>query len=839
MPKNLDVIPSLRSNHARRGIAVAHEFASLGHLQVLDLPAGANVREIIAQYQASGLVEFAEPDYLIHSAALPNDPAFANGTLWGLRNLGQNGGRAGMDINAPAAWDITHDAPTVIVAIIDSGIRETHQDLSANLWVNTAEISGNGRDDDLSGYVDDVHGINAITRTGKPTDDAGHGTHVAGIIGAVGNNGLGVTGVAWKVQLMALKFLTSDGTGLTSDAIRCIDYARAKGAHIINASWGDASYSLALANAISRARDSGIIFVAAASNEGQNNDLLPTYPANYRLDNIIAVGALDRSGQVASFSNYGAHSVHLMAPGQSIYSTWYTANDAYATENGTSMATPYVTGALALLKAAYPNENYRQLIARLLSNTKAVPAAAGKCVTGGLVDVASALKATTVPSFTASAWVGAAPMQLWVTNTSVGNIAGFGWDFGDGSTFSASSNLGHTYETAGHYTVRLSVTNNAGETRQAAREVAVLAKYLVQSTNYAWIDPATMAKLSLTNNGVSVAQAIPFPFRFYDTTNTQVFIGANGVIGFKAEELDLTENLDLPHSQPPYGILCPYWDGLNVSGQGVVYVGTVGAAPTRRFVMSWVNIPLAASSTTLLTFQAILTEGSPNILFQYREVSPAKTRGAARRATVGVENDTGTVFTKFTYNGAPAVLANSQALAFVPQPSQHKPPVVAITNPSNGVWFAAPAAFELAAEASVVTGSIVQVEFFAGTNSLGVVTSSPYTLAVTNLGAGVYTLTAQAIDDKGMANSSETITVTVVEPQVLIPPLLGNPGFLEQGGFQFRLTELAPGTALIVEQSEDLITWTSLVTNTVSEATWTFIDTNAADFPRRYYRVVR
>ena len=138
MPKNLDVIPSLRSNHARRGIAVAHEFASLGHLQVLDLPAGANVREIIAQYQASGLVEFAEPDYLIHSAALPNDPAFANGTLWGLRNLGQNGGRAGMDINAPAAWDITHDAPTVIVAIIDSGIRETHQDLSANLSVNTA-----------------------------------------------------------------------------------------------------------------------------------------------------------------------------------------------------------------------------------------------------------------------------------------------------------------------------------------------------------------------------------------------------------------------------------------------------------------------------------------------------------------------------------------------------------------------------------------------------------------------------------------------------------------------------------------------------------------------------
>jgi len=260
--------------------------------------------ERIAAMRASGLFEYVEPDYLLSTRLTPTDPAFIDGTLWGLRNLGQAGGRAGADIDAVRAWDITTGSSSVIVAVIDTGVRYTHQDLASQMWINPGEIPGDGIDDDNNGYVDDVYGINAINDDGDPMDDNDHGSHVAGTIGAAANGGGPHVGVAWTVQIMACKFLSAQGFGSTSDAIQCIDYAVNMGAKILNNSWGGGGFSSALLDAINRALQAEVLFVAAAGNDGTDNDQGPHYPSNYPLENIISVAALDRSDNLASFSNF-------------------------------------------------------------------------------------------------------------------------------------------------------------------------------------------------------------------------------------------------------------------------------------------------------------------------------------------------------------------------------------------------------------------------------------------------------------------------------------------------------------------------------------------------------
>jgi thermitase len=362
-----------------RKIETLRVHRGLSNLHVMRSPA-AKESETIATLRASGLVAFAEPDYLIHVSVMPNDTAVVNGTAWALKKIG-----------LPTAWDRVHSASNVIVAIVDSGIRATHEDLQSNLWTNPGEIAGNDLDDDNDGVVDDVHGFNGIDNSGDVTDESGHGTHVAGIIGAVGNNGKGSVGVAWQVQLMPLKFIDSSGEGATSDAVACIDYARTHGAQVINASWGDGASSLALRNAINRTRTVGIIFVAAAGNNGVDNDVKPNYPSSYPSDNIIAVAASDRNDSMASFSDYGATTVDLMAPGVDIYSTWNSSDSAYEAHDGTSMATPYVTGAVALLKARFPSKTYSELITAILKGADPISSADGKTSSGARLNVAGAL----------------------------------------------------------------------------------------------------------------------------------------------------------------------------------------------------------------------------------------------------------------------------------------------------------------------------------------------------------------------------------------------------------------------------------------------------------------
>ena len=268
-------------------------------------------------------------------------------------------------------WDMTrHRRPgrldhrptgssSVVVAVIDTGVDYNHVDLAANIWTNPGEIAGNGIDDDGNGFVDDVHGYDFANNDGNPMDDNGHGTHVAGTIAAVGNNSLGVTGVAWSTSIMPLKFLSANGSGYLSDAVEAINYATMMrtrygvNVRVDNNSWGGGGFSSAMQSAIQAANDAGILFVAAAGNSGTNNDASPQYPANYDSPNVISVAATDQNGQLASFSNYGATTVDLAAPGVSIYST--TPNNTYSTYSGTSMATPHVSAVAALAWALNPD----------------------------------------------------------------------------------------------------------------------------------------------------------------------------------------------------------------------------------------------------------------------------------------------------------------------------------------------------------------------------------------------------------------------------------------------------------------------------------------------------
>ena len=384
---------------AEQGLRLLNDPAAEHGLAIIQTPLAAGdaasaLRQQIKALEASGLVAYAEPDFILTTTALPTDSAFANGHLWGLRNTGKLNGVttvAGVDIDAVRAWDLTTGSANVIVAVIDSGVRHTHKALAANMWRNPTEIAGNGVDDDGDGFVDNVFGMDAANNDGDPMDDHGHGTHVAGTIGAAANDATMTVGVAWNVRIMACKFLTKDGYGYTSSEIRCIDFAVARGAKVINASYGSRSFSQAQHDAIKRARDKGVLFVAAAGNEGLNTDVRPHYPSCLNLDNVISVAAVDPNGRRASWSNYGRASVDLGAPGVSILSSLNTNDDAYAWWGGTSMAAPHVSGVAALVLAHKPVVTLADLRARIINTARPLRDLSKRTVSGGMVNAYNAV----------------------------------------------------------------------------------------------------------------------------------------------------------------------------------------------------------------------------------------------------------------------------------------------------------------------------------------------------------------------------------------------------------------------------------------------------------------
>ncbi|HWQ66630.1 MAG TPA: S8 family serine peptidase, partial [Methanospirillum sp.] len=357
-----------------------------------------SVPDAVSMYEQSPYVEYAEPDYILHipedesaidsslispASVTPNDPSY--NLLWGLHNTGQTGGSADADIDAPEAWRVETGSANTVIAVIDTGVTYTHPDLAANMWVNTGEIPGNGIDDDGNGYVDDIRGWDYVNNDNNPMDDNNHGTHCAGTIAGVGNNGIGVTGINWNAKIMPLKFLANNGSGWTSDAVSAILYANQMGASVISNSWGGSSFSQSLQDAIDA---SSAVVICAAGNSGNNTDLSPQYPSACSSSNIIAVAATDDTDQLASFSNYGALSVDVAAPGVDIYSTTVAG---YGYLSGTSMATPHVAGLAGLLKSTNPALTNLQIRDYILSSVDPVGSLSGKVATGGRVNADKAI----------------------------------------------------------------------------------------------------------------------------------------------------------------------------------------------------------------------------------------------------------------------------------------------------------------------------------------------------------------------------------------------------------------------------------------------------------------
>ncbi len=341
-----------------------------------------------------------EPDFIIDAppATGPATPVPGTGTSSVPNDPGYPLQWAPPIMQAPTAWNITTGSRIVVVAVLDSGIDLTHPDLIANTWKNPRELATNGIDDEKNGFIDDVYGWNFLTNTNNVQDGYGHGTHVSGIIGAVGNNGIGVTGLGWQVALMPLKILGDNGVGTVSAALAAMSYVtmmrRDFETNIVvaNNSWGASTgASVVMRDAIAAMGDAGITFVAAAGNNGTNNDIVPRYPSSYDVPNVIAVASSDSSDTLSSFSNYGPTSVDLAAPGSLIYST--LSGGTYGYLSGTSMAAPQVTGAIALLNAGKPGLTVAQTRVAILSSTDVIPSMVGKTVTGGRLNINGAMVA--------------------------------------------------------------------------------------------------------------------------------------------------------------------------------------------------------------------------------------------------------------------------------------------------------------------------------------------------------------------------------------------------------------------------------------------------------------
>lgn len=376
-------------SEAPEPLQVVRGLGRVGEVVIQSAPGDGDA--IAAYFQSNSSIDHFERDSWIKSATVPNDPSFPS--LVGLKNTGQNGGAVDADIDATAAWDLTTGSSSVVVAVIDSGIDYNHPDLAANIWTNPGESAGDSIDNDGNGFVDDVHGWDFANNDADPLDVDKHGTHVAGTIGAVGNNGVGVVGVNWNVSLMALKFINGD-TGRRSDAVACINYAtmmreRGVNVRVDSNSWGGQGFTPSLGDAISAAGNRGILFVASAGNDSENNDVGLFYPASSTADNVISVAASDRSDGLASFSNYGITTVDLAAPGVGILST--TPNNTYASCNGTSMAAPHVAGVAALAWSLSPNATYQQVRDALLDGANPLPALTGKVASGGRLNARGTL----------------------------------------------------------------------------------------------------------------------------------------------------------------------------------------------------------------------------------------------------------------------------------------------------------------------------------------------------------------------------------------------------------------------------------------------------------------
>jgi len=615
--------------HSLAGTHTLKQFAAVRNLEVVGLPAGLSVRDAVHTYRQRPEVEYAEPDYIVRALETPDDTYFPQ--LWNLLNIGQSGGTVGADIGATTAWNLSTGSREVIVAILDTGIDYYHADLTANLFHNTAVC--NGRNDNRNG----CYGIDPAYNDLDPFDDNGHGTHVAGTIGAMGNNSLGVVGVNWNVQLLACKFLDVNGSGLTSAAIDCLEYVQSmkgKGYNIVatNNSWGGGPHSQALADAILAQEQAGILFIVAAGNEFSNNDQTPSYPSNTTLPNVISVAATTRTDALAAFSNVGPHSVHLGAPGQEIIST--LPGNAYGIESGTSMATPHVTGASALLAAQNPNLDWRGLKNLILAGGDA-RSSLSETITGKRLNIHGSMTCSgkTVstrlqPVNDAIAASIGKPVTLEMLNIDCshpnGNLQVTVSPGGQTLTLVDDGSGGDQAAGDGIYTAQWTPSSAGGYSLTFPAGdvviVAVLNNYLASPTSFNYI---AISGTNLNLGDDNVAQiASPFPIPFGGGSFTTLEIGSNGTISF-TDAFSAFNNVGIPTSAPtPATLVAPFWGDLYpVTGSAQnVYWAVTGSAPNRELVVEWRNVrsfPCRSDASATITFQVVFSESSSNVLFQY------------------------------------------------------------------------------------------------------------------------------------------------------------------------------------------------------------------------------
>ncbi|TMQ25595.1 MAG: peptidase S8, partial [Deltaproteobacteria bacterium] len=648
--------------HAQHSGQVVREYRVPTDLQLVEVPQGATVEQMAEAYRSDPEVLYAELDYVYQLATVPDDPSF--GTLWGMNNTGQFGGVFDADINAPEAWNITTGSSSVVLGLLDTGVDYNHQDLAANIFTNPGEIPGNGIDDDGDGWIDDIHGIDAIAESGDPMDTEGHGTHVSGTMAARGNNGTGVAGVNWNAKIVACKAFGPFG-GQLSDILQCMDYflelkTRPNNPVDIvatNNSWGGGPFSQALFDAIAAHRQAGMLFVAAAGNNGSNNDSSPFFPATYELDNIISVLSFNRFNQRSFFSNFGALTVDVGAPGEDVFST--LPGNSYGTLSGTSMATPHVTGLVGLLKAQNPSRSAQQIKNLILTGGTASPATTGATLSGrriradgSLTCVNQSLVNRFAPT-TSSVIVGTGtPVPLGILSITC-----------DAPT--TGPQIVTIVETGA--TIPLVDANGSGEFKATytpfgpgAKTLAFPNGDIVTVTAIGNYDPAQVVPFefpAITGTVLPLAcdlcfttLQLPFPIPFGGASPglTSLSIGSKGVLTFSTQFSFGFDNQPLPTSAAST-IVAPFWDDLFPAAGGSVRFQVLGQAPSRQLVIEYRDVP-HFSGFGAVKFQVVFFEGSPNIRFNYADVSfdsPPFDNGASQ--TVGVQVAFG-IARQFSFN---------------------------------------------------------------------------------------------------------------------------------------------------------------------------------------------
>ena len=691
-----------------------------------------------------------EPNYIVHSTAAPNDPAFY--TLWGLNNVSH----PGADIHVISAWDVSTGSTANVVGMIDTGVDYTHPDLAANMWSAPVQFTVTVGGQSITCPAGS-HGFNAIAFSCDPMDDNFHGTHTAGTVGAVGNNSIGVVGVNWTTRMMALKFLDSNGSGSLGDAVNAIDFAiqtkarfagtNGANVRVLSNSWGAYGSSGSLLSAIQRAASADMLFVAAAGNSGLNNDASPFYPASYTTANVVAVAATDANDALASFSNYGPTSVDLAAPGTNITST--VAGGSYAALDGTSMATPHVAGAAALLLSACALTT-AQLKTALLNNVDVIPSVTGLVQTNGRLNVDRAIRGcATVPVVAltnpveGANYTAPATITLGANASDPDGIARV--EFYQGSTLigtSTSAPFGGTWSTVqpGSYTL----TAKAFDTREIATvstpvHVTVTAASGAPSATFVSTDTTTQGNWQSVYgvDGYNVINhAVSYPTYATVTTGASNWTWAPSTSDIRA--LLKTSGIDR---------LAATWYGGAFSIDINVTDGAVHQLAL--YVVDWD----AFNRIERIEFHDAVTDA----LLDSRTVSGFH-NGQYWRWNIGGH-------VKVQVIGLAGVNAVVNGLFF--DVLVNTPPTVTLTAPSDGATFVAPGPIVLSANANDSNG-ITRVEFYetptGGQPTLigqPVTVGSPYQTSWSNVAAGSYTLTAKAFDQLGASRTSAPVQITV------------------------------------------------------------------------------